>query len=114
MLLHWDDGSADDIDPMDADALSKWHLQVDPTRTAFMDLGARLGSFDQGEPFASWFVRQLGFNLPKASGNLRQLGIWFGVRGEERADRFQKLDAGLKFQANPNKSLVYNPHNIGR
>ncbi len=42
------------------------------------------------------------------------MSVWFGANGEDRDATFKKLDAALRFKANPKKSGFYNPHNIGR
>jgi len=114
MLLHWDDESADERLLTEDDDFSGWRQKAEATRGSFSDAGARLGAFDQGEPVASWFVRRMGFNLPKAAGNLRHLGVEFGARGEDRKEKFRKIDAALKFKINPNKRTIYSPHNVGR
>jgi hypothetical protein len=114
MLLHWDDDYAEDWEGLDPEAIPNRRSARDSARAAFKELASRIGSFDQGEPIASWFVRRLGFNLPKAAGNLRHISVWFGANGEERDGTFKKLDAALRFKANPKKPAYYNPHNIGR
>jgi hypothetical protein len=112
MLLHWDDISADQL--IDPEEMTEWREKLVSTRATFSNLGARLGAFDQGEPFASWVVMKMGFNLPKAAGNLRNLGIGFGARMEDREEIFKKMDAALKFRINPKQRNFYNPHNVGR
>jgi hypothetical protein len=110
MLLHWDDRAADDV-MMDEDELQMWRKDLVLARNEFGELAAKLASFDQGEWFAAKFVQMLGFNLKKASGNLRQLNVWFGARGEDREKRFRNLDAALRFRIDPTRK-IYNPHNL--
>jgi hypothetical protein len=110
MLLHWDDRSADDVLIIDDDELQIWRRDMVSTRQNFGELAAKLASFDQGEWFAAKFVQMLGFNLKKASGNLRQLSVWFGAHGEEREKSFKKLDEALRFRIDPTRKF-YNPHN---
>jgi hypothetical protein len=114
MLLHWDDDYSEDWEGLDPEIIPSRRSARDSTRAAFKELASRIGSFDQGEPVASWFVRTLGFNLPKAAGNLRRISVWFGANGEDREGTFQKIDGALRFKANPKKSVPYNPHNVGR
>lgn len=114
MLLHWDDPSAEDLSFYDDEGDPRYSPEEwDQARNAFSEIAARLGAFDQGEPFASWLVRTMGFNLPKAAGNLRHLGSCFGARGENREEVFKKIDGALKFRANPNKPTFYSPHHVG-
>lgn len=109
---YWDDISADQL--IDPEEMTEWREKLVSTRATFSNLGARLGAFDQGEPFASWVVMKMGFNLPKAAGNLRNLGIGFGARMEDPEEIFKKMDAALKFRINPKQRNFYNPHNVGR
>jgi hypothetical protein len=114
MLLHWDDDTAQDYNLHEETSAREFFGRFAPTRSAFHELAAQISAFHQGEALASWFVKWLGFDLPKASAQLKHISMFFGTYDENREKDFMRLDAALKFRINPSKRIIYNPYNTGR
>jgi len=100
MLVHWDDATGDNLSAAD---FAKLLSSLAPTRQEFTTLAARLDSFDQAE-LASWIIRRLGFDIPKAAGCLRRVGV-SSARREDRDANFRNLDIALHFRSEKRRNI---------
>jgi hypothetical protein len=111
MLLYWSEDSPSS-DVLETGDFQSFYESLEPARTGFSNLAAQVIAFHQAEWLASWFVKLLGFDLPKAGNTLRELRF-FGVTNHDSDKTFQHLDRALRFRFDQNRPF-YNPYNPGR
>jgi hypothetical protein len=111
ILLYWSEDFVTS-EVWEADDFQSFYDRLEPARTGFSNLAAQIVSFHQAEWPASWFVKLLGFDLPKAGNLLRDLRF-FGVQNHDSDKTFQNLDKALKFRLDQNRPF-YDPYNPGR